>query len=440
MKPQIWLAAGLILAATQAWPQTRELGGTGELLDGVAAVVDSGIVLKSELAQRTDIVMANLREAQRQAPPEQRRPLPPLSVVESQVLDQLVLRQIQLQRAERFGINVGDELLNEALTSVAQDNGLTLDQLPNALAAEGIDYAMFRQETREQLILDQLRQRDVIARISITPRELEQCLARSASSLAEDVDYNISHILIGLSPTATREEADAARAEVDEVMTQLRAGADFAQLAITHSDGQGALEGGALGWRKGAQLPTLFADAVIAMKPGEVSEPIQSASGFHIVRLNEVRGAQATMVDQIHVRHILMQPNEILDDATVQQRLASVREDILAGDDFGAVAQALSADVASAADNGDLGWVGPGVFVPEFEQQLAKLEVGEISQPFRTRYGWHIAQITEKRSYDTTEDIKEQRCAEQIRASKAEEQEEIWLRQIRDQAFVDRRL
>lgn len=439
MRYPILIATSLLLA-NQAWTQTRELGGTGELLDGVAAVVDSGIVLKSELAQRIDVVMDNLRRAQLEAPPEQRRPLPPLSIVESQVLDQLILRQIQLQRAERFGITVSDEMLNQTLTSIAQENGFTLDQMPAALASEDIDYAMFRQETREQLVLDQLVQRDVVARINITPRELAQCLARSSTTLSEDVDYNISHILVGLSPSATREEAEAARAEVDDIMSQLAAGADFGQLAIAHSDGQGALEGGLLGWRRGAQLPTLFASTIVQMEPGEVSEPIQSASGFHIVRLNEIRGAQAVMVDQIRVRHILMKPNEILDDATVEQRLANIRQQILAGDDFGAIAQALSEDPASAAENGDLGWVGPGVFVPEFEQRLATLEIGEISEPFRTRYGWHIAEVTDRRSHDTTEELKEQRCAEQIRESKLEEQQELWLRQIRDQAFVERRL
>jgi len=426
--------------ATQAWGQTRELAGSGELLDGVAAVVDSGIVLKSELATRTEIVMNNLRQSQLEAPPAERRPLPPLSVIENQVLDQLILRQIQLQRAQRFGINVGDEMLNQTLASIANENGMTLDQLPQALQADGVDYAMFRQETREQLTLEQLLQRDVIARISISPRELQQCLARSAESLAEDVDYNISHILISVSPAATREEEDAARAELEEVLAALEDGGDFAQLAVTHSDGQGALEGGSLGWRKGAQLPTLFSDTILAMQPGDVSQPLRSASGFHLVKLNEVRGAQAVMVDQMRVRHILMLPNEILDDAAVQQRLTNIREQILGGDDFGAIAQALSEDAVSAAENGDLGWVGPGVFVPEFEQELAELEIGELSMPFRTRFGWHIAEVLDKRSYDTTEEIKEQRCGELIRQSKLEEQQELWLRQIRDEAFVERRL
>ena len=439
MKTLTYIVAGMLLAS-QAWSQTRELGGTGELLDGVAAVVDNGVVLKSELSERLDLVMQNLRQQQAQMPPEQRRPLPPLSVVEDQVLDQLVLRRIQLQRAERFGIVVGDELLNQAIAGVASENGLTLEQLPAALASDGIDYAAFRQETREQIILEQLVQRDVVARINITPRELQQCLARSSASLAEDVDYNLSHILVALSPNATREEANAARAEIEDIFAQLEDGADFAQLAVTHSDGQGALEGGSLGWRKGAQLPTLFADLVLQMEPGETSEPIQSASGFHIVRVNEIRGAQAVMVDQIRARHILMQPNEILDEATVEQRLSGLREDVLAGDDFGAIAQALSEDPASAADNGDLGWVVPGDFVPEFAERLTELEVGELSEPFRTRFGWHLVEVTDRRTYDTTEEVKQQRCAETIRASKMEEQQQLWLQQIRDQAFVDRRL
>ena len=439
MRTLIFIAASVLLAS-QAWPQTRELGGTGELLDGVAAIVEDGVVLKSEVTDRLDLVMENLRVQQSEMLPEERRPLPPLSVVEEQVLDQLVLRQIQLQRAERYGIVVGDEMLNQAISSVANENGITLEQMPAALAAEGIDYAAYRQETREQIIIEQLVQRDVIARINITPRELEQCLARSSASLAEDVDYNLSHILISLSQSATREQADSARAEIEEIFAQLENGADFAQLAVTYSDGQNALEGGSLGWRKGAQLPTLFADIVVQMEPGTISDPIQSASGFHLIRVNEVRGAQAIMIDQIRARHILMQPNEILDEATVEQRLSGIREDVLSGDDFGAIAQALSEDAASAADNGDLGWVVPGDFVPEFAQRLEELEIGELSEPFRTRFGWHIVEVTDRRSYDTTEELKEQRCAEAIRASKMEEQQQLWVQQIRDQAFVERRL
>jgi peptidyl-prolyl cis-trans isomerase SurA len=434
------LFAALTISATQAWAQTRELGGTGSLLDGVAALVDDGVVLKSELTLRVAIVLDNMRVAQLDAPPEQRRPLPPVSVLEEQVLEQLILRQIQLQRAEGFGIVVNDEMLNQALTTLSQDIGLTLETLPPALASEGIDYAMYRQDTREQMILDQLQQREVYSTIVISPREMNLCLGRSTTSLAEDVDYDISHILIGLPSDATQDEVDEANARIADLFAKLDSGEEFSQLAVTFSDGQNALEGGALGWRKGYQLPTLFADVVIGMEPEEVSDPIQSGSGFHIVQLNETRGAQTVIVDQLRVRHILLRPNEIMDNDAVQQRLAGIREQILDGDEFGPIAQSVSEDPTSAADNGDLGWVEAGIFVPEFEERLNSLEINELSEPFQTRFGWHLAEVTDSRSYDTTEEVKEQRCADQIRASKVEEERELWLRRLRDEAFVENRI
>ena len=434
------IATALLAAAPSALPQTRELGGTGELLDGVAALVNEGVVLRSELNQRIAIVMDNLRAAQAQAPPGQRRPLPPLSVLEEQVLEQLILNQIQLQRAERFGITVGDDVLNQAMAGVAQSNGMTLEQMPAALAAEGIDYAMYRQETRDQMILEQLRQREVVSNIVVAPREMELCLARSTSSAAQEFDYNISHILIGVASTASGEEIDQAQARVDEVYQRLQDGDSFAELALTYSDAQTALEGGSLGWRKGAQLPTLFANTVIAMSAGDHSEPIQSGSGFHIVRLNEVRGAQPVMVDQLRIRHILVEPTEVMDDSAAEQRLRVIRAQIVDGDDFGAVAQSVSDDAGSSADGGDMGWTDPGVFVPEFEEVIAGLEIGELSEPFRTRFGWHIAEVLDSRSYDTTEELKQQNCAQQIRASKLEEEQALWLRRLRDEAFVEMRM
>jgi peptidyl-prolyl cis-trans isomerase SurA len=434
------LFAALTISATQAWAQTRELGGTGSLLDGVAAIVDDGVVLKSELTLRVAVVVDNMRLSQAEAPPEQRRPLPPMSILEEQVLEQLILRQIQLQRAERFGIVVNDEMLNQALTTMSQDLGLTLETLPSALDSEGIDYAMYRQDTREQMILDQLQQREVYSTIVISPREMDLCLGRSTTSLAEDVDYDISHILIGLPSDATQDEVDETNAQVVDLFARLDSGEEFSQLAVTFSAGQNALEGGALGWRKGYQLPTLFADVVIGMEPGEVSDPIQSGSGFHIVRLNETRGAQTVIVDQLQVRHILLRPNEIMDNDAVQQRLAGIREQILAGDEFGPIAQSVSEDPTSAAENGDLGWVESGIFVPEFEEMLNSLEINELSEPFQTRFGWHLAEVTDSRSYDTTEEVKEQRCADQIRASKVEEERELWLRRLRDEAFVENRI
>lgn len=439
VKAIIAAAAASMLAAS-AWSQTRELGSSGELIDGIAAVVDEGIVLKSELTERLQIVINNFRAQQEQLPPEQRTQLPPMSVLERQVLDQLVLKEIQLQRADRLGIVVGDDMLNQALASVAANLQLTLEQLPEALASENIDYAMYRQDSREDLILRQLEQRDVLSNINVTPRELEQCLRRSEENQASDFDYNVSHILIGLSASATDEEVRRAEERIDEIERRLEAGEDFAQLALTYSEAQTALEGGALGWRKGSELPTLFADVVLGMQPGEHSEPIKSGSGFQIVRLNEMRGAERVMVDQVRARHILISPTEILDDDATRQKLIGIRQQIVDGDEFSDVALAVSEDTLSAADGGDLGWISPDDFVPEFAEQLETLEIDELSEVFRTRFGWHLVEVTDRRSHDSTDELKEQRCESEIRAGKAQEDREMWLRRLRDQAYVDIRL
>jgi peptidyl-prolyl cis-trans isomerase SurA len=417
--------------------QDRELGAGGVLLEGVAAVVDEGVVLKSELAERLDLIVQSLNAQQAQTPPEQRRPLPPVSVIEQQVLEQLIVREIQLQRAERVGITVPDDMLNEALARIAQNLGYTLEELPAVLAAEGVDYTMYRDDSRRDLMIEQLEQRDVIRNISITPRELEQCLASSDASASDAFDYNISHILISVPANATQQDIDAARRRIEEIHDRLEAGEDFARLAVATSDAQTALEGGSLGWRKGAQLPTVFANVVVRMKPGEFSAPIQSTGGFQIVRLNEMRGAERTMVDQLHVRHILLRPNEILDDAAVQQKLLGIRQQIVAGDDFATVAEAVSEDPGSASEGGDLDWLSPGDTLPEFEQAIAALPLNELSQPIRTRSGWHLVEVLGRRSQDVTDEVKRQECARQIRIAKAEEERELWVRRLRDQAFVD---
>jgi peptidyl-prolyl cis-trans isomerase SurA len=427
----------LVLWLQGASAQDRELGAGGLLLEGVAAVVDDGVVLKSEVAERLELVVRNLNAQQAQLPPEQRRPLPPISVIEQQVLEQLILREIQLQRARRVGIRVSDDMLNEALSRVAQNLGYTLEELPAVLAAEGIDYTLYREDSRADLMIEQLEQRDVLRAISITPRELEQCLATFDSVAANEYDYNISHILISVPANATQEDIDAARARIEEIHDRLEAGEDFARLAVATSHAQTALEGGSLGWRKGAQLPTLFADVVMRMKPGEFSEPIQSSGGFQIVKLNDMRGAERMMVDQLRVRHILVRPNEILDEDAALQKLLGIRAQILAGDDFATVAGAVSEDPGSAAEGGDLGWLSPGDVVPEFEQAIAQLPLNQLSEPIKTPFGWHLAEVVGRRSYDTTDDMKRQRCVTQIRAAKAEEERQLWQRRLRDQAYVD---
>lgn len=433
------IVAAVVAAACafHAGAQDRELGAGGLLLDGVAAVVDEGVILKSELTERLELVIANLEQRQQELPPEQRRPLPPISVIEQQVLDQLIIREIQLQRARRIGINVNDDMLNEALGRVAQGLGYTLEELPTFLASQNVNYAAYREDSRRDLMIEQLEQRDVISRISVTPRELDQCLATTEANASSNFDYNISHILISVPAAATQQDVEAASKRIEEIHARLVAGEDFARLAVATSHAQTALDGGSLGWRKGAQLPTLFADIVARMQPGDFSEPIASTGGFQIVKLNEMRGAERTMVDQLHVRHILLRPNEILDDSAVRQKMLGVRAQIEGGDDFATVARAVSEDTVSANDGGDLGWLSPGDTVPEFEQVIADLPIGQMSEPVQSRFGWHLIEVLDRRSYDTTDETKRNACARQIRAAKAQEERELWARRLRDQAFVE---
>jgi peptidyl-prolyl cis-trans isomerase SurA len=345
-----------------------------------------------------------------------------------------------MQRADRAGIKVSDETLNNALKDVAQRNNLPLDQLPAALASQGIDYASYRDTIRKELTLQILRQRDVIARINVSPRELEQFLEKQSKLPSEANEYNVSHILIAVPQAATPEQLEDAAKRANEVYERASKGDDFARLAVQYSNSQTALEGGSLGWRKGPELPTFLAELVARLSPGQVSEPLRTPSGYHLVRLNELRGQTQTMVDQVKARHILMKPTELQDDATVQQKLVAIRERIVKGEDFGAIAQVVSEDPGSATDGGDLGWTGPGTFVPEFERTLAALQENEISQPFRTQFGWHIVQLLGKRQFDNTDELRRQRAFAQLRESKADEETELWLRRLREEAYVEYKL
>jgi len=428
------LAAGAALALLLAPPallaQTRELTDKGELLDKVAAVVNDGIVLQSELDDQVVVIAQRLQQ--------QGLELPPQSVLRQQVLERLVLQEIQMQRAKRAGIRVNDEQLNAALADVAQRNGIPLQQLPEALAQQGIEYAAYRDGIRKELTLSILRNRDVIQKINVAPRELEQFLEKQKGRPSELNEYNLSHILVAVPQAATTSQLEEASRRATDVYERAKKGEDFSRLAVAYSNSQTALEGGSLGWRKGPEIPTVLADLVTGLKPGEVSEPLRTPSGYHIVRFNEVRGADVqTVVEQVHARHILLKPTEIQDDATVEQRLRTVRERIGKGEDFAAVAKVLSEDPGSASEGGDLGWTGPGTFVPEFEKELGTLAENEISQPFRTQFGWHIIQLLGRRQFDNTEELRRQRAFMQLRESKADEETELWLRRLRDEAYVE---
>jgi peptidyl-prolyl cis-trans isomerase SurA len=427
------LFVGLALTATTAFSQTRELSSSGVLLDRIAAVVNDGVVLASQLDAQTDEIITRLRQ--------QKTELPPRNVLRKQILERLIIEEVQMQRASRLGIEVSEEMLNGALEDVGKRNNIPFPDLPRALAQQGIDYRDYRDEIRKQMTLQMLRQRDVIARVNISPRELDQFMARQQNAPDQNSEYNISHILISVPVTASPEQVEAREQRAKEVYDKAKAGDDFAQLAVTYSESSTNIEGGSLGWRRGPQLPSIIADKIQQMKAGEVSEPIRTPSGFHLFRLNEVRGGQQqAVIAQVHARHILLKTSDLEDDQTVQTKLASIRERVLNGEDFGAIAAVTSQDPGSAADGGDLGWSGPGSFVPEFEKQINALKENEISAPFHTQYGWHIVQLLGRRDHDATEDVKRQHAYAELRDAKAEEDTELWLRRLRDEAFVEYRM
>ena len=424
-----------VLAALVAALPVRadELSETGQMLDGIAAIVNEGVVLKSELREQTAAI--------RQRAQAEGLQLPPPDVLEEQVLERLIMEQIQLQRAERFGIQISDQMVNATLARLAQQNNIPFERLPQTLAADGIDYAAYRRDIRKQMTLEQLRQIDVIRRITVSPREIEACVADLEENVVGNSEYNLSHILISVPEAATAEQFAAAEERANEVYAALSNGADFGEMAVRHSDSQTGLEGGSLGWRKGDQLPTLFSDIVADLGEGEFSSPIRAVSGFHIVKINELRSAtQKSEIEQLKIRHILITPDEIIDDETAKQRLEDAAERIRAGENFAELAKLISDDPGSASEGGEMGWAGPGTYVPEFEQVANNATIGEVTDPFRTRFGWHIIEVMDKRVYDNTEDLKESTCVQRVRNSKLADESELWLRRLRDEAYVETRI
>ncbi|HLG53464.1 MAG TPA: peptidylprolyl isomerase [Steroidobacteraceae bacterium] len=427
----ISLLATLLLSGN-AFAQTKELSASGVSLDRVVAIVNDGIVLQSQLDDQIQMIMSRLRGQNAQVPPDE--------VVRQQVLERLVLQEIQVQRAERLGVQASDEMLNEALRDVAKRNSIPFEQMPLALAAQGVDYAAYRDDLRREILMSMLRQRDVLPRIYVSPRELEQALQRQSQQADENAEYDVSHILLSLPESATADQVASVERLATEIYGRARAGEDFGQLALTYSQAQSALERGKLGWRRLNLLPQFIADLVGRLQPGEVASPARTPTGFHIVRLDETRGAGGPMlVEQIHSRHILLRPNEVQDDATTRQRLTALRDRILAGEDFGALASVTSEDPGSASRGGDLGWNAPGVFDPEFEAVLASLEPDQISEPFRSQFGWHIVQMLGKRTHDQSDEVRRQRVLTALRESKVDEETELWLRRLRDEAYVELR-
>ena len=411
-----------------------ELSETGEFLDGVAAIVNEGVVLKSQLNEQLEAI--NARAA------AQGIQLPPAEVLQEQILERLILSEIQLQRAERIGLSVGDEMLNRAIGNIAQENGVPFEDMPRLLAEDGIDYGEFRRQLREEITISNLRTIEVGESINVSEREIEQCVADLEGNVVANSEYSLSHILLTMPDGASATEVKEVEDLANQVYAQIQNGADFREMAVRYSAGPTALEGGTLGWMQGQQVPTLFTDVLQDMGKGDVAPPIRAASSFHIVKVDDLRSAvERSQIDQTNVRHILIMPNEIIDDATAKQRLDEALAKIRAGEeDFGEQAKLLSDDPGSSNLGGELGWATAESFAPEFAQTIRDSEIGVISEPFRTQFGWHILEVLERRVYDNTEDLKQRNCSAKIRQGKMEEESQIWIQRLRDEAFVETRI
>ncbi|MEL7448814.1 MAG: peptidylprolyl isomerase SurA [Pseudomonadota bacterium] len=417
-----------LLATALSASAKQPLSDSGYLLDRVVAIVNDGVVLQSELDSQYDVITAQLRAQNTQLPPE--------DVIRKQILERLIVSRIQLQRAERIGIRISDDMVNIAIARIAERNGVALSELPQVMAAQGLSYARYREQMRQDIIIDKLRETEVDARVPVSRREVEQLIARQ-NEARSDVEFEISHILVAMPNNATPEELATTEAEAQDIYERLMSGEDFARLAVSYSAGQQALSGGKLGWRKVTELPTLFVDQVMDMDAGEISQPIRSGSGFHIVRVDDTRGAEKSFITQRHARHILIQPNEVVTDEEAKAKLVLLREEILGGADFGELAKENTDDTATATEMGDLGWAKIGTFVPAFEAVLDTLDEGELSEPFRSPFGWHIVELLGTRQYDNTEEVTQQRAYEQVWRRKLESEVELWVRRIRDEAFVE---
>ena len=426
------IAAPLVLI-TIALSNAKELSTTGEMLDGIAAIVNEGVVLKSQLQKEIKTITLRASQEDMQLPSE--------DIIQEQVLESLIVEEIQLQRAERIGLQLSDQILNTTIANISQQNNIPFEKLPEALAAEGINYAEYRRDIRKGLILEQLRDIEVIRKITVSPREIDVCLEDFEDGVVSNSEYDLSHILISAPESATIEDFTTIEREAEDIHEQLIAGANFGEIAIQYSDSQTGLDGGSLGWRKGSELPTIFSDIVKSLKVDEISRPYRTKSGFHIVKINDLRSTfSRSEVEQMKVRHILVVPNEIIDNATAKQKLTDAQREIQNGKNFSDIATILSEDPGSKDSGGDMGWVNPGTFVEEFENVAKNLEIGVVSEPFRSRFGWHILEVLGRRTHDNTEERKESICSNSIRNSKFTDEVELWLRRIRDEAYVEIRI
>jgi peptidyl-prolyl cis-trans isomerase SurA len=419
--------AAAALALTLFLLQTGAARAATEMLDQVVAIVDDDVVMASELRERVTMMSETIAARGMEMPPE--------DVLIRETLDRLILESIQLQMGARYGVRISDAQLDAAMNRVAAQNRLNLEQFRVALEREGRSYLEMREGLRREMIMQRVQSGNVNQRIQISEQEIDNYLATEEGQKLVQPEYRIVHALLPIASGTDDATIEAARVHSQRLLDRIRAGERFDDV-IASSGGDYTYTGGDLGWRKLDDLPTIFQDVAESLDSGETADLFRSPSGWHLVHLLDRRGGRTT-VPQTHVRHILVKPSEILSDAQARDRVAELKARIEAGEDFAALAREYSEDIGTAAEGGDLGWTNPGQMVPEFESAMASTEVGDISAPVRSQYGWHILEVLERREKDMTEAMRRAQIREFLHSRKYEEELDAWLRKIRDEAFVD---
>lgn len=398
------------------------------IVDRIVAVVNSEVITQKELDQRVALVARQLTR--------QGTSMPPRDALTAQILERLVVDRVQIQYARETGLRVDDVQLERALRRIAQENNMTLEQFRDTLKRDGADFDQFREDIRSEIVISRLREREVDNKVTVSDAEIDTFLAAQQGQGAPGDEYQVVHILVQVPEQAASEQIQSRRARAEEALARLKGGADFAQMAALYSDAADALQGGSLGWRTVARLPQIFAEAVVKMQPGEFSPVLRSPAGFHILQLTDKRGgANSVRITETHVRHILVRPSEIVSESEARNRLVQLKERIDHGTDFKELARLHSED-ASAGRGGDMGWVTAGDTVPEFERAMNALKPGEVSAPVQSPFGWHLIQVLDRRSGEISKERERLLARQAIRARKADEAYQEWVRQLRDQAWV----
>ena len=410
-----------LTAAVQTAPAFAQI----EMLDRVVAIVDDDIILTSELQESLETVRATLEARGVEMPEDE--------VLVRETLDRLILDSIQMQLANRYGVRIPDQQLDEAMTRLARQNGLTLEQFRVALEQSGQNYAMMREDLRDDLAIQRVQQGNVMRNINISEQEIDNFLTTEEGEAMTQPEYRVIQALLASSKSDARDEAEAKEAYVDQLLASIEAGQAFEE--AVSATGSYTLTGGDLGWRKLGDIPSMFAEVVPTLSIGDVAK-VKSSSGFHLVYLADALGGER-LVKQTDVRHILIKPTEVLDESAAEELAGNLVERIRGGADFGALAKQYSDDIGSAAEGGKLGWTNPGQMVPEFEAAMASATEGEVTEPFRSEFGWHILEVLGRRDKDFSGEIQRNQVANYIREQKYQEELDAWLRKIREEAFVD---